>query len=100
MPATTVTCACGAVYERSEHHFSMRDEGHQDCLVCRRRLEAWNSTAIPTYRLIAAPERRIAAGRWLRDPRAAVAVVLIMLVIGAALIGLGPWGDDVLSLID
>jgi uncharacterized protein (DUF983 family) len=43
---------CGSLYEFLLMKFMPRDKGHRDCNVCGYRLAVWDSTSIPTYRLI------------------------------------------------
>lgn len=51
------SCACGALYERSEARAPERQVAAFECRLCGMTLESWNSTSIPTYRLLAGPIR-------------------------------------------
>ena len=53
--AETVTCECGAVYERTETKIIFRDKDREEC-ECGRVLERWNGSVIPHFRLISKPE--------------------------------------------
>jgi len=55
MTRSTVTCECGAVYERTEVKFMMRDKDSYEC-SCGSTLESWNGSRIPQFRLISKPE--------------------------------------------
>jgi hypothetical protein len=55
-PMKTVTCQCGAIYERSEEKGVFRDKSSFNCFVCRQELEAWSETRIPVFKLIKRPE--------------------------------------------
>jgi transcription elongation factor Elf1 len=47
---------CGSVYSVEWHKSIMRDDDHADCDVCHRRMDSWNSSRWPFYRLIEAKE--------------------------------------------
>jgi hypothetical protein len=50
--ATRVTCSeCKRVYERIEVKFTTRDRDSYECR-CGMQLESWNSSSVPTFRLI------------------------------------------------
>lgn len=51
----TVTCTCGAVYEKGSYKLPVRDQDYFDCLLCGTRLDEWSSSRIPTYKLIKRP---------------------------------------------
>jgi hypothetical protein len=53
---TTVTCECGAVYERGEVKLPARDKDSFDCEVCKREIERWNGSRIPVFRLVRRPD--------------------------------------------
>jgi hypothetical protein len=53
-----ITCACGAVYERTEVKFTVRDNDSANCQVCGEELESWNGSRVPQFRLIKRPETR------------------------------------------
>ena len=55
-PMKTVTCQCGAIYERSEGKGLFRDTGSFSCYVCRQELESWSDSSIPIFKLIKRPE--------------------------------------------
>lgn len=58
MGTTTVTCECGAVYEREEHKLTFRDRDRHDCDFCGRVIESWSGSILPTFRLIKRPEAK------------------------------------------
>ncbi len=58
MAADTRTCACGAVYRRTESIAVMREIDCFDCVVCGATLESWNTAWIPTFRLVIGPVRK------------------------------------------
>jgi hypothetical protein len=53
------SCECGALYERSEAEAKgpERQVAAFECRLCGMTLESWNSTNIPTYRILAGPIR-------------------------------------------
>jgi hypothetical protein len=53
---TTVTCQCGAVYERHYMELPAREQGSFECPCCGSTLERWNSGCSLTFRLIKKPE--------------------------------------------
>lgn len=58
MATETVTCDCGAVYERGEAKLPVRDKDSYPCGVCGAILEEWNGSRIPTFTLIKRPDDR------------------------------------------
>ena len=50
------TPGCGAVYSVTIRRFPMRDSDSYDCDRCGRRLETWNSTSVPMFKLISEPK--------------------------------------------
>jgi hypothetical protein len=56
---TTFACpTCGALYEVTVQHLSMRDEGHAGCFVCRQVMVRWDSTHVPFFTLVRKPDHR------------------------------------------
>ena len=55
MGKTEVTCACGAIYERTEHKVAFRDQDSFECSVCDKTIEEWSSSRYPTFKLIKKP---------------------------------------------
>lgn len=49
------TCECGAVYRRTEAVIAAREIDSFECVVCGVTLESWNSSYVPTYRLVIGP---------------------------------------------
>ena len=49
------SCKCGAIYLRSEAMAPAREVESFECYVCGATIESWNTTWVPTYRLIARP---------------------------------------------
>jgi hypothetical protein len=52
----TVTCRCGAIYQRLEEKASFRDNGNFNCYVCRKELESWSGARIIIFKLLKRPE--------------------------------------------
>lgn len=52
----TKTCECGAVYKVGTLKLMVRDKDYFDCQVCGVRLDEWNGSRIPTYKLIEQPD--------------------------------------------
>jgi hypothetical protein len=52
------TCACGAVYSRTESSAPGREINSFECKLCDRTMETWNSAWVPTYKFLAGPVRR------------------------------------------
>lgn len=49
---TEVACpVCKTAYERRIHRFPQRDRDQFRCEVCGTRIEAWNDTACPEFKL-------------------------------------------------
>lgn len=46
---------CGATYERTYTHTSIRDKDREECGLCGATLESWDGSAIPRVRSIAPP---------------------------------------------
>jgi hypothetical protein len=53
----TVTCKCGAVYERTTEKVIFRDQDSFNCYVCGEELDSWSSSRIPRYRLVHDPRK-------------------------------------------
>ncbi len=53
---TTITCACGAKYERGEARLPIRDVGIQECRHCGVVMERWQGKVVPIFRFLSAPE--------------------------------------------
>jgi hypothetical protein len=49
---TTVTCGCGALYEREIHKLKVRERKAFKCLDCSKTLESWSGFRVPDYRKI------------------------------------------------
>jgi predicted SprT family Zn-dependent metalloprotease len=49
------TCQCGAIYARNEAMAAGREISSYQCVLCDRTLESWNTTWVPTYRLVMRP---------------------------------------------
>src|SRR5262245_17147143 len=47
---------CGALYEVTIYRTPFRDRDTAECEVCRKTMREWNSTAVPSYKLIAIPQ--------------------------------------------
>lgn len=56
MRKTTVTCQCGAIYERTEEKGIFRDKDSFDCRVCGKELESWSGSRIPVFKLVKRPD--------------------------------------------
>ena len=56
MATTTITCSCGAVYERTENKAPVRDSDSFDCVCCGVEVEPWNDTRWPSFKLISRPQ--------------------------------------------
>jgi hypothetical protein len=52
----TVTCQCGAIYERTEKKVIFRDSDSFACHVCGHKLESWSGSRIPIFKLVKRPE--------------------------------------------
>ncbi len=51
-PENDVACGqCGSVYEKTMQRFPMRDSDSFNCEVCGHRMDSWNSTSAPSYKL-------------------------------------------------
>lgn len=54
-PGAEVPCPkCGSLYEKSTFRLPTKDSDRFDCEVCGERLDEWNSTTVPSYRLLKA----------------------------------------------
>lgn len=58
MATETITCECGAVYEKGSVKLPARDRDYYDCRICGSRLDEWSSSRIPTFKLIERPDHR------------------------------------------
>jgi hypothetical protein len=56
-PSHYRTCACGAIYGRTEHMAESREIASFECDVCDQTMETWNTAWVPIYRFIAGPVR-------------------------------------------
>jgi hypothetical protein len=52
----TVTCQCGAIYERTEEKVSFRDSDRFACRICGHELESWSGFRIPIFKLVKRPD--------------------------------------------
>ena len=58
---STVTCQCGALYERTEKKVIFRDKDSFNCRFCGKELESWSGSRIllfrdiPLFRLLKRP---------------------------------------------
>jgi DNA-directed RNA polymerase subunit RPC12/RpoP len=43
---------CQSVYEKIEKRLPVRDSDYFNCQVCGHRMDTWNSTTVPSYRLV------------------------------------------------
>jgi len=48
-------CKCGAIYRRTEAMAPTRKLSSFECTVCGETMESWNTTWVPTYRLVVGP---------------------------------------------
>jgi hypothetical protein len=53
---TSITCVCGAKYERGEAHLPIRDVGMHECSHCGVVIERWQGRTVPIFRFVSAPE--------------------------------------------
>lgn len=54
---TTFACpTCGALYEVTIQHLSLRDKDQAGCFVCRKVMVQWDSTHVPFFRLVKKPD--------------------------------------------
>jgi hypothetical protein len=58
MTAGNRSCACGAVYRRTEALASTREIDCFDCVVCGATMESWNTAWVPSFRLVVGPVRK------------------------------------------
>jgi predicted RNA-binding Zn-ribbon protein involved in translation (DUF1610 family) len=55
--ASTFACpTCGALYEVTVQHLSLKDSDRASCFVCRNVMVRWDSTYVPFFRLIKKPD--------------------------------------------
>jgi len=52
MAKSTVTCNCGASYERTEKKSLRRAKGSFNCTVCNNELETWSGFRVPTFKIL------------------------------------------------
>ena len=52
----TVTCQCGAIYERTEEKGIFRDKNSFNCHDCGQVLESWSGSRMPIFKLVKRPE--------------------------------------------
>jgi predicted Zn finger-like uncharacterized protein len=53
---STWTCEeCGAVYEVTYTKLPVRDNDSADCQVCGHQFRPWNTTKMPSFRLVSRP---------------------------------------------
>jgi hypothetical protein len=54
----TITCECGAIYERAEKSVVSRDKDSFNCHICGHKLESWSGelSRIPVFKLMRRPE--------------------------------------------
>ena len=55
-------CKCGAIYRRTESMAPGREVSSYECSVCGETIENWNSTWVPSYRLVAGPVVDVVSG--------------------------------------
>jgi hypothetical protein len=56
-PGGTHTCPhCGAVYEVTIQRFPLRDVDSAVCQCCENVMKEWNSTSVPSFKLIKKPD--------------------------------------------
>ena len=54
---TTVTCQCGAIYQRLEEKGVFRvDKSSFNCYVCGKELESWSGARVIIFKLLKRPE--------------------------------------------
>jgi predicted Zn finger-like uncharacterized protein len=47
---------CGALYSVTRARLSNRESNVAKCVVCLQTMDTWDSTDVPTYKLIQRPE--------------------------------------------
>ena len=52
----TVTCQCGAIYQRLEEKAVFRNNGSFNCYVCGQELEFWSDARNIIFKLLKRPE--------------------------------------------
>lgn len=52
---TSITCACGAKYERAVAHLPIKDIGIYECQHCGATLERWCGRDVPLFKFVCAP---------------------------------------------
>jgi hypothetical protein len=50
--AESVTCSCGANYERKLVQLPIKDMGEFSCGLCGRVLESWRGRLVPAFKLV------------------------------------------------
>lgn len=58
---STITCNCGADYERGEVRLPIRDVGMHECAHCGIVLERWHGKIVPIFRLVSTPKPKNAS---------------------------------------
>lgn len=53
-----IQCDCGAKYERAEVQLPIKDIGIYECHLCGVVIERWHGRAVPTFRLLEAPQTK------------------------------------------
>jgi hypothetical protein len=54
---TIIKCKCGAEYSRTDTKFLITHKGDAACEVCGAIVESWDSTHVPSFKLIKRPDR-------------------------------------------
>jgi hypothetical protein len=52
------TCACGAVYRRTESLAATREIDSFECAICGTTMESWNTAWVPSFRLVVGPIKK------------------------------------------
>lgn len=53
---TSLSCDCGAKYERAEVKLPIKDIGMFECQVCGEVVERWHGRKVPLFRLVERPQ--------------------------------------------
>jgi hypothetical protein len=56
--SSSISCACGARYERAQAHLPIKDIGAFECQCCGAVLERWYGRDVPLFRLVSKPEAK------------------------------------------
>jgi len=52
------SCACGAVYRRTESLAATREIDSFECTICGTTMESWNTAWVPSFQLVIEPIRK------------------------------------------